>query len=115
MTFVTTDCPSCGTVEVPLDDVVLRVCEDDDRARLAVRCSACGTRFSKRVDDGMNILLVTVGVTVETWQRPAEVDERPLHHPPIRFDELEAFVAELRATDSVLELLGVDRESETRD
>jgi hypothetical protein len=101
MTFVTTDCPGCGEAEIPLDSVTLRVCDDDDSACCAIRCTHCGCRFSKAVDDGMSVLLVTVGVTVENWSRPAEVDERPRDHAPISFEELEAFADALAATDDL--------------
>ncbi len=107
--FITTECPTCGEVEIPIDAVVLRVCEDDDTARCAIRCGHCGARFSKRADDGMSLLLVAVGVTVEPWRRPAEIDERPLHHPPIRFEELEDFAAALHAADDVLSLVSPTR------
>lgn len=105
MTFITTACPNCGEVEIPLGNIVLRVCEDDDSARCALRCTDCGARFSKRVDDAMSLLLVTVGVNVESWSRPAEVDERPLHHPPIRFEELEEFAAALGRAEDVMSLV----------
>jgi hypothetical protein len=105
MNFVTTECPGCGEAEIPLDEVTLRVCEDDDSARCAIRCVHCGSRFSKAVDDGMSVLLVTFGVAVETWRRPAEVDERPSHHGPISHEELEAFAAALRDADDVLPLV----------
>jgi transcriptional regulator NrdR family protein len=102
MTFVTTDCPGCGEAEIPLESVTLRVCDDDDSVRCAIRCTHCGSRFSKSVDDGMSVLLVTFGVTVENWSRPAEVDERPLHHAPISYEELEAFADALAAADDVM-------------
>ncbi|MCC6226952.1 MAG: hypothetical protein IT195_11185 [Microthrixaceae bacterium] len=105
MTFITTDCPGCGEVEIPLGDVTLRVCEDDDSARCAIRCVHCGARFSKRVEDGMSLLLVAVGVEVDPWTRPAEVDERPLHLSPIALEEIEQFVSSLRAADNPLSLL----------
>jgi hypothetical protein len=41
-------------------------------------------------------------VTVENWSRPAEVDERPLHHAPISYEELEAFADALAAADDVM-------------
>ena len=105
MTFVTTDCPGCGEAEIPLDSVTLRVCEDDDSTRCAIQCTHCGSRFDKAVDDGMSVLLVTFGVQVENWSRPAEVDERPLHHAPISYEELEAFADALAAADDVMPLV----------
>lgn len=105
LAFITTECPECGDVDVPLGEIVLRVCEDDGSARCVVRCPRCGARFSKEAGDGMSVLLVTVGVTVESWSRPAEVDERPRHLAPIRFEEFDRFAAALRDTDDPLSLL----------
>jgi hypothetical protein len=102
MTFVTTDCPGCGKAEIPLESVTLRVCEDDDSTCCAIRCTHCGSRFNKVVDDGMSVLLVTVGVHVESWRRPAEVDERPLDNTPISYDELEAFADALHGADDLM-------------
>ena len=50
----------------------------------------------------MSLLLVTFGVTVEPWSRPAEVDERPTHHAPITLEELDAFAAALRDADDLV-------------
>ena len=105
MSFVTTDCPECGEVEIPLETVILRVCEDNDTSTCALLCPACGARFSKPVDDGMSVLLVTFGVNVEPWQRPAEVDERPQLDTPISYEELEAFIDALQDADDVMPLV----------
>ena len=99
MTFITTNCPDCGEVEVPLESVLLRICAEDDSTAVVVCCTNCGARFVKDVDDGMSVLMVTVGVEVQTWSRPAEVDERPTHLPPIDSSELEEFAALLSNTD----------------
>ncbi len=105
MSFITTNCPDCGPTDIAIEHVILRINEDTDRSAAAIRCPACGTRFSQRVDDGMAILMYTVGVRVETWSRPAEVDERPTGLPPISHDELADFAATLHATDDVGALL----------
>jgi hypothetical protein len=105
MSFVTTSCPECGEVEIPLDTVILRVCEDNDTSSCALRCPQCRTRFTKPVDDGMSVLLVTFGVSVEPWQRPAEVDERPLFDTPISYEELEAFADALAVAEDLMPLV----------
>ena len=99
--FITTPCPGCGPAEIDIEHVVLRIDEDTDRATISVRCPECGARFVKPVDDGMSVLLVTVGVEVQTWTRPAEVDERPANLPPITPDELEAFARALDQADDL--------------
>ncbi len=102
MSFVTTACPNCGEVEIPLESVILRVCEDDQSASCALVCPECAARFAKQVDDGMSLLLVTFGVEVEPWERPAEVDERPIDAPPISYEELERFADALHAADDIV-------------
>lgn len=91
MPHVTTTCPRCGTIDVPLAEIVLRVCEDDSSGACVVRCPACGSRFAKDANDAMMIMMVTFGVDVTVWQRPAEVDERPTHLPPLRYSEVSDF------------------------
>lgn len=93
--FVTTTCPNCGEIDVPLDEVVLRVNDDDGSGACVVCCVGCGARFSKTADDSMMILLVAAGIEVQTWAKPAEVDERPTHLAPITHAELVAFAAML--------------------
>lgn len=95
MTYLTTNCPSCGEIDLPLDEVVLRVNDDDGTGACVVRCPACGARLSKEADDPMMILLVAAGVEVETWTRPAEVDERPEGLEPLTHADLVAFGAAL--------------------
>jgi hypothetical protein len=102
MTFVTTDCPGCGEAEIPLDSVTLRVCEDDDSTRCAIRCTHCGSHFDKPVDDGMSVLLVTFGVHVENWSRPVDVVDGRVVQGPISDEELDAFADALAAVDDVV-------------
>ena len=99
--FITTPCPECGPTDIGIEHVVLRVDEDTDRTTISVRCPECGARFVKPIDDGMSVLLVTVGVEVQTCSRPAEVDERPVGLPPITPDELEAFAMALDRADDL--------------
>jgi uncharacterized Zn finger protein len=105
MSFITTSCPNCGPTDIGIEHVVLRINEDTQRSAAAIQCPECGTRFSQRVDDGMAILMYTVGVRAESWCRPAEVDERPEGLPPISHQELADFAATLRATNDVGALL----------
>lgn len=101
--FLTTNCPDCGDVEVPLESVVLRVNDETARAICSIRCT-CGARFTKPVDDSSCLLLETFGVLVEEWRRPAEVDERPTHLPPMTQYEIDCFVALLSTADALAPL-----------
>jgi hypothetical protein len=105
MSFITTSCPECGPTDIAIEHVTLRVNEETQRSAAAIVCPQCGSRFNQKVDDGMAILMYTVGVRLETWSRPAEVDERPSGLPPISHDELVGFAAALGATDDVGSLL----------
>lgn len=91
MPLITTTCPTCGEIELPITDVVLRVCDDDQSGACVVVCPECGARFSKRADDAMMIVLVTFGIDVVVWSRPAEVDERPVEHPPLSNHDMDRF------------------------
>lgn len=93
--FLTTTCPNCGEIDVPLGEVVLRVNDDDGSGACVLRCADCGARFSKVADDSMMILLVAAGIEVQTWVAPAEIHERPSHLAPITHSELVAFAAML--------------------
>lgn len=112
MTFVTTTCAVCGTVEIPLADVVLRVCEDDGSGRCVIRCPECGSRFTKFADEPMMVVLMAAGIEVVTWRRPAEVDERPTHLGAITPEELDAF-GRLLESDDALRAFGLPEGTET--
>ncbi len=99
--FITTPCPGCGPADIGIEHVVLHIDEDTERTSISVCCPGCGARFVKPIDDGMSVLLVTVGVEVQTSSRPAEVDERPSNLPPITPDELEAFAQALDRADDL--------------
>ena len=98
---ITTTCPTCGEIELPITDVVLRVCDDDQTGACLVVCPHCGARFSKQADDAMMIMLVTFGIDVAVWHRPAEIDERPLERPPLVPADMDRFSSAL--TDGSLE------------
>lgn len=102
--FITTTCPVCGEIETPLDAVVLRVNEETARALCSIRCVICGSRYTKPVDDSSCLLLETFGVRIEEWTRPAEVDERPAHLPPMSPEEIDTFVALLSTADMLVPL-----------
>jgi len=89
--LITTTCPTCGEIELPIADVVLRVCDEDQTGACVVVCPTCGARFAKPANDVMMIMLVTFGIDVVVWQRPAEVDERPIEHPPLSPLDMDRF------------------------
>lgn len=89
--FITTTCPTCGEIDVAIEEVLLRVNEETSRGACVVCCPHCGARFTKEADDSMMILLVSAGITVQSWRRPAEVDERPSGLSPITHAELVRF------------------------
>lgn len=67
MTFVKTTCGRCGEIELPIDRVLLRVCETDDTAVCVFRCPDCGDRFVKEANDAMIVMLLAVGIEVSMW------------------------------------------------
>jgi len=104
MTFITTTCPECGPTDVALDGLTLRISDDGLESSLPVRCPECGARFVTPVDDGMSLILVTVGIDVQTWSRPAEVDERPHGLSPMHGPEVAEFAAGLDRVVDIADL-----------
>src|SRR5262249_55582473 len=103
--FITTTCPTCGPTDIGIERVVLRVDEVSFRTVASIHCPGCGSRSTKRGADAMSLLMARAGVEVHTVTRPAEVDERPVHLPPLTRAEIEEFVAELAGTNDLIAAL----------
>lgn len=103
--FVTTSCPQCGEIDIALDEVTLRVNDDDGTGACVICCPQCGARFAKAADDAMMILLVAAGIAVDSWTWPAEMQERETGLPPITHAELVAFAEVLDDPSAITEWL----------
>ncbi|HEX6311404.1 MAG TPA: hypothetical protein VF152_07225 [Acidimicrobiia bacterium] len=110
MTTIRAQCPSCGDVRLTAADVTVRVCSDDDSGAYRFRCPGCDAPVTKPASAHVVELLVSSGVRVETWRRPAELLESH-DGPPLTPDDLLDFHVLLQRADWVDELLRSDRPS----
>lgn len=87
MTTIRATCPSCGDVQLTPDDVLVRVCADDNSGTYTFRCPDCGTGVSKEASPRIIELLVSTGVRMDVWRLPAELHE-PKDGPRLTHDDL---------------------------
>lgn len=98
MTTIRASCPTCGDVELKIDDVTVRVCAADDSGAYIFRCPACAGAVTKNAEARIVDLLVSSGVRLEVWQLPAELYEVKTGCP-ISHDDLLDFHALLQSDD----------------
>ena len=93
MSWLTTSCPVCGTIDVAVAKVVLRVRDGAGNGVCVIRCPSCDQRFTKEADGAMTVLLLAVGIEVSLW--PIGPRDAVKDLPPINYEELEGFRAVL--------------------
>ena len=88
--FLKTTCECCGEIELPVDRVVLRICEHEERGVCVFRCPSCSRRFVREANDAMIVMLLAVGIEVSMWSSavtgPVDGDL-----PAITHDDLATF------------------------
>lgn len=87
MTTIRASCPTCGDVELTVEDVTVLVCADDNQGSYAFRCPECLLAVSKGAEPRIVDLLVSSGVRMTVWHLPAELSEVHLGDP-ISHDDL---------------------------
>ena len=75
MATVRASCIDCGDIELTNEDIVVRVCLDDDRAECRFTCPACKMTTVKATDSRTVDLLISAGALMDTWVLPAELYE----------------------------------------
>jgi hypothetical protein len=103
MTTIRAQCPTCGDVRLTACDLTVRVCTDDDTGSYCFRCPTCEAPVSKPASGHIVELLVSSGVRLEMWRRPAELLERP-GGPPLTLDDLLDFHVLLQRDDWIEDL-----------
>lgn len=98
MARIRANCTTCGDIEVTSTEISVRVCCDDNSATYRFRCPGCSWVEVKEAQPRVVEVLVKAGVQLETWERPAELDE-PRSGPPISHDDLLDFHRLLENTD----------------
>ena len=87
MTTIRASCPSCGDVDLTVEDVSVHVCSDDRRGSYSFRCPECQLAVSKPAEPNVVDILVSSGVRMAVWQLPAELFETRVG-PAINHDDL---------------------------
>ena len=88
MTTVRAQCPACGDVQLQIDDLTVRVCNDDETpSTYRFTCPGCDETVDRDASPRIVDLLVSAGASHELWSWPAELAE---HHsgPPLTPDDL---------------------------
>lgn len=88
MTTIRASCPTCGDVQLEADDLLVRVCLDDEEGgAYCFRCPDCAVAVSKGASTRIIDLLVSSGVRKQVWRLPAELAESRVG-PPLNHDDL---------------------------
>ena len=108
MSLLKTTCERCGEIELPVERVLLRICESEDSGVCVIRCPSCGLRFVKEANDAMIVMLLAVGIEVSMWStsvqgRSAATPAAPL--PPISHADIAHFRQMLVGDTDILERL----------
>lgn len=103
MTTIRANCPSCGDVQLKAADLTVRVCSDDDTGSYCFRCPSCERAVAKEASRRIVDLLVSSGVRLQVWRRPAELLEARVG-PTLTPDDLLDFHLLLRDDDWFAEL-----------
>jgi hypothetical protein len=110
MTTIRAQCPSCGDVRLMAADLTVRVCSDDDSGSYRFHCPGCDAPVAKPASAHIVELLVSSGVRLEMWRRPAELLEAH-PGPPLTPDDLLDFHVLMQGPDWMDELERSDRSS----
>jgi len=110
MTSIRAQCPDCGDVQLKAQDLLVRVCADDESGSYTFHCPQCERPVAKSASERIVELLVSSGVQMQVWRRPAELSE-PRFGPPISFDDLLDFHLRLEQENWFDELAQMVRRS----
>jgi len=105
MTTIRANCPSCGDIQLRANEIVIRVCTDDDSGSYCFQCPNCQVRTAKNASRRVVDLLVSSGVKMQTWQLPDELHSHPPDAPALTPDDLLDFHMLLETTTDVVSLM----------
>jgi predicted RNA-binding Zn-ribbon protein involved in translation (DUF1610 family) len=98
MTTIRTTCPSCGDVELTIDDVGLEMAVGAEEGSYRFECPFCGTTQRRPASRRVVSVLLATGVTYEIVATPS----------PITEDEIDEFAAALNGEDWFREVASFD-------
>ena len=110
VTTIRANCPTCGDVQLRSNELVVRVCSDDESGSYTFRCPTCAVAVAKGASKRIVDLLVSSGVRMEVWRMPAELAE-PHVGPRLQPDDLLDFHLVLESDDWFSELEDLVRRS----
>jgi hypothetical protein len=96
-------CPTCGDVDLTIDQVKVLVCSETNDGSYCFRCPTCTVAVSKPADHEVVDLLLGAGVPLALWNLPAELTEAK-SGPAINYDDVLEFHFRLQ-DDSWLEAM----------
>lgn len=88
--IVRATCPTCGDVELALEQVQVQLCVTTGVATYSFRCPACALIVNKEASDAVVESLSSAGARMVAWTLPAELEE-PKTGPRITHDDLLEF------------------------
>lgn len=98
MTTIRTTCPSCGDVELTIDDVGLEMAVGADEGSYRFECPFCGTTQRRPASRRVVSVLLATGVTYEIVATASAITE----------DEINEFAAALNGEDWFREVASFD-------
>lgn len=97
-TIVRATCPTCGDVELTVDDLAAIVCATTNEGSYAFQCPTCQLAVVKEAEGHVIDLLASAGVRLSVFELPAELEE-PRSGDPFTHDDLLAFHDRLQQDD----------------
>ena len=79
-THIIVSCQDCGRARVPVAEVTIRGCLDDDQWSYRFTCAECGQTSVESTSANRALDAVEIGVNLETWRYPSELEE--VHEGP---------------------------------
>jgi predicted RNA-binding Zn-ribbon protein involved in translation (DUF1610 family) len=101
--IVRATCPTCGDVELTVDQVQVQVCVTTALSTYSFLCPDCSMIVNKEASDSIVKSLTSAGSRLVTWSLPAELEE-PKAGPRINHDDLLEFHLALESDDWTQEL-----------
>jgi predicted RNA-binding Zn-ribbon protein involved in translation (DUF1610 family) len=97
-TIVRATCPTCGDVELGVDQLTAIVCATTNEGSYAFQCPNCGMAIVKPAEGHVIDLLASAGVRLSVFELPAELEESHAG-APFTHDDLLAFHDLLQSDD----------------
>lgn len=81
-----------------INQIRAQLCVTDNRGSYSFSCPSCSSDVSKAAEPGVVDLLVSAGVELTVWERPADADEMR-DDPPFTWDDVLTFHEQLDQPD----------------